>query len=145
MTGELWAALGALIFAVLGGSVTSVATLFNHKNQILEQMAKDKESTDQELMAIRMSAFEEYKTLRREIGEVASISRKEFGETIVALREKVTQVELWVRDQLTETRHTLTGSMDMRHTIVVEKLEKTDDRVRELELFAAQRGFNADV
>jgi hypothetical protein len=145
MTGELWAALGALIFTIFGASVASVTTLFNHKNQILEQMAKDKESTDQELMAIRMSAFEEYKTLRREIGDVASISRKEFGETIVALREKVTQVELWVRDQLTETRHTLNGSMDMRHTIVVEKLEKTDDRVRELEMFAAKRGFVSDA
>ncbi len=140
MATESWIALSALAFTVLLSSGGLVAILFSHKNEILNKMAEDKESTDQELMAIRMSAYEEYKTLRKEIGDVASISRKEFGDTIHSIREKVTQVELWVRDQLTDTRHTLTGSMDMRHNIVVEKMEKTDDRVRVLELHAAQKG-----
>jgi predicted DNA-binding protein (UPF0251 family) len=137
MTGEAWVALGGLVLTIL---VTTVTTT----SMILTKINKNKEELDQELTAIRMSAFEEYKTLRREIAEVAMISRKEFGDTIYAMREKVTQVEIWIRDQLTETRHTLTGSMDMRHSMAMEKLEKTEERMRQLELFAAKGGFESE-
>lgn len=145
MTAEAWAAIAALIFAILVATATSVTVLFNHKNQILKQMTDHKESTDQELTAIRMSAFEEYKTLRRELVDIASISRREFGETINAIREKVTQVELWTRDQLASTRHTLMGGMDVRHNILIEKLEKTDGRVRGLELYSAKNGYGPEA
>lgn len=85
-----------------------------------------------------MSAYEEYKTLRHEMHEGASMSYREFGESVAAIREKVTQVELWIRDQLSNTRHTLGGSMDMRHSIVEEKLEAINERLRQLELSGAR-------
>ncbi len=144
MTAEAWIALGALIFTVMASAVTSVVFLVGNKNAILKQMSDDKESIDAELMAIRMSAYEEDKTLRKEIGEGTSIARVEFGETVTAIREKIREVELWTRDQLAETRHTLTGSMDMRHSINQEKMEKIDEKVRQLELFNARQGYEPE-
>ena len=144
MTAETWITLGALVFTMFVSAVGAVAFLNKNKNEILKQMQDDKESIETELMAIRMSAYEEYKTLRKEIGDTALIARKEFGETVLAIREKVNQLELWTRDQLTETRHTFAGSMDMRHSIAIEKIEKTDDRLRQVELFAARKGYDND-
>ncbi len=138
MTSESWIALAALIFAILGSSAAFIMALYTNKNEILRQMTDDKEALENDLQALRMSAYEEYKTLRKEIGDSATVARKEFGETVYAIREKMTQIELWIRDQLADTRHTLTGSMDMRHSIVIEKLEKNEDRVRKLELDAAR-------
>ncbi len=141
---EAWIELGALIFTILASAMGSVAILYNHKNQILTRMANDKESIDDELMALRMSAYEEYKTLRKEIGDATSIARVEFGETIRAIREKITEVELWTRDQLSETRHTLIGGMDQRHVIGIDMIEKIEDRMRLLELFSAAQGYKPD-
>jgi len=139
MTSEAWIALGALIFTIIAAVAASIVSLSNSKNEILKRMADDKESIDDELNALRMSAYEEYKTLRQEIGEATSVARVEFGETILAIREKVSQVEMWTRDQLTETRHFLIGGMDQRHAISIEKIEKSDERVRQLELKAARQ------
>ncbi len=141
MTSEAWIALGALVFTILAATAAAVIFLSGSKNEILQRMADDKESIDEELMALRMSAYEEYKTLRREIGEATSVARVEFGETILAIREKITQVELWTRDQLSETRHTILGGMDMRHSIVTEEMEKIEGRIRLLELFNAGQGY----
>lgn len=141
---EAWIEIGALMFTILASAVGSVAVLYKNKNEILDRMAKDKESIDEELKAIRMSAYEEYKTLRKEIGEATSIARVEFGETIRAIREKITEVELWTRDQLSETRHTLIGGMDQRHVISIEMIEKIEDRMRLLELFSAGKGYRPD-
>lgn len=131
---EAWIELAALMFTILVSAMTSVAVLYR-------RMAADKESIDDELLALRMSAYEEYKTLRKEIGDATSIARVEFGETIRAIREKITEVELWVRDQMSETRHTILGGMDQRHVIALEMIEKIQDRMRLLELFAAGQGF----
>lgn len=141
---EAWIEIGALMFTILASAVGSVAVLYKNKNEILDRMAKDKESIDEELKAIRMSAYEEYKTLRKEIGEATSVARVEFGETIRAIREKITEMELWTRDQLSETRHTLIGGMDQRHVISIEMIEKIEDRMRLLELFSAGKGYRPD-
>jgi len=136
-----WIALGILVLTIIVSAIGIVAVLFKNKNVILAKMTQDKEAIDIELMGIRLSAFEEYKTVRKEINELASISRKEFGETILAMREKLTQIELWVRDQLSDTRHTLVGGMDMRHSIALEMIEKMQDRLRALELLIAGQGI----
>lgn len=142
MTAETWVTLGALVFTMFVSAVGAVAFLNKNKNEILKQMHDDKESIETELQAIRMSAYEEYRTLRKEISEVSSISRKEFGETVAAIREKVTQIELWSRDQLTDTRHTLIGSIDVRHGMAMEKIETNAERIRRIELFIARKGYN---
>lgn len=144
MHDAFWIQLGALAFTILVSAMGLVAILFSHKNQILTRMSEDKKSIDDELNALRMSAYEEYKTLRQEIGDSSSIARVEFGETVLAIREKITQVELWTRDQLSETRHTLIGGMDMRHNIVTEMIEKNEDRMRLLELFCAGQGYRPE-
>lgn len=144
MHDAFWIQLGALAFTIFASAISLVAILYSHKNQILHRMAEDKESIDGELTALRMSAYEEYTTLRKEIGESSSIARVEFGETVRAIREKITEVELWTRDQLSETRHTLIGGMDMRHSIAIEKIEKAEDRMRLLELFSAGQGYRPE-
>ena len=135
MSAEAWIAMAALVFTMFTTTVGATTV-------ILTKINRNKEALDQDLDALRMSAYEEYKTLRREIAEVSSISRREFGESVAAIREKVTQVELWIRDQLSETRHTLTGSMDMRYSIIEEKLDGINERLRELELSIAARGVS---
>src|SRR5260370_24498870 len=131
MTWEAWIAAVGLMFTLFGTTVSTTA-------MVLSKINKIKEELDEELTAIRSSAYEEYRTVRKEISEVSNSSRKEFGETISAIREKVVEVELWTRDQLTETRHTFRGSMDMRYSMNEEKIEKLEDRVRQLELFDAR-------
>ena len=137
MTSEAWIALGALIFTVIASAISTVVFLYGKMNA-------DKSAIEDDLQALRMSSYEEFKTLRKEIGETASIARVEFGETILAIREKISQVEMWTRDQLSETRHILLGGMDMRHNIAVEKVEETDERVRRLEIFSAAKGYVPD-
>jgi len=141
---QQWSTLGTLAFTILLSAMGLVAILYNHKNQILTRMGEDKQSIDDELTALRQSAYEEYTTLRKEIGESSSIARVEFGETVLAIRQKITEVELWTRDQLSETRHTLISGMDMRHSIAIEMIEKTEDRMRYLELFAAGQGYRPE-
>ena len=144
MTSEAWIALGALVFTILTATAAAIVFLSGSKNEILQRMADDKESIDEELKAIRMSAYEEYTTLRKEIGEATSIARVEFGETVRAIREKINEIELWTRDQLSETRHTILGGMDQRHVIAIEMIEKIEDRMRLLELFSAGKGYRSD-
>lgn len=129
-----WVALAALIFTVIASAVSSVVFLYSKMNS-------DKKELEDDLQVLRMSSYEEFKTLRKEIGEASSIARMEFGETISAIREKVTQVELWMRDQLSQTRHTLIGGTDQKHMIAIEKIEETDNRVRKLEIFNASKGY----
>ena len=129
-----WVALAALLFTVVASAISSVVFLYS-------KMSADKTSLEEDLQVLRMSSYEEFKTLRKEIGEASSVARVEFGETISAIREKVTQVELWVRDQLTETRHTLVGGTDQKHMIAIEKIEETENRVRKLEIFNASKGY----
>jgi len=144
MHDAFWIQLGALAFTIFASAMGLVGILYSHKNQILLRMKEDKESIDEELKALRLSAYEEYTTLRKEIGEATSIARVEFGETIRAIREKINEVELWTRDQFSETRHTLIGGMDMRHSIAIEMIEKTEDRLRLLELFNAGQGYKPE-
>ena len=129
-----WIAFGALCTAIIGCFVGIMSRQTDNRNQILNRIEKNKEELNEELAAIRISAFEEYKILRKELTDTMSAAYREFGETVYGIREKVTQVELWIRDELKDTRHTLQGGMDMRHSITDEKIEKVSDRVRQLEI-----------
>jgi hypothetical protein len=106
----------------------------DNRNQVLSKIDENNKELKKELSAIRAAAYEEYTTLRKEMAESTSIAYREFGETVYGIREKVTQVELWVRDQLKETRHTLQGGMDVRHQIALDGIKEVDDRVRQLEI-----------
>ena len=134
MGAQEWIAFGALCTAIIGCFVGIMSRQTDNRNQILNRIEKNKEELNEELAAIRISAFEEYKILRKELTDTMSAAYREFGETVYGIREKVTQVELWIRDELKDTRHTLQGGMDMRHSITDEKIEKVSDRVRQLEI-----------
>jgi len=134
MGAQEWIAFGAFCVALMGAFLGLTYRQTDNRNQILNRIEKNKEDLDDELSAIRSAAYEEYKTLRKEISDNATAATREFGETVYGIREKVTQVELWIRDELKNTRHTLQGGMDMRHSIMDEKLEKVSDRVRNLEI-----------
>lgn len=140
-----WIAFAGLIFAIFTSAAGIVGTMVGNKNVILVQMADDKRDLETELSAIRISAYEEYKILRKEMAEAAALSYREFGESLLALREKVNQVELWTRDQLKETRHTLSGSMDMRYGMLDEKLDETKERIRLIEIENARQDGLARV
>ena len=129
-----WIAFGALIVAIMGAFLGITYCQTDNRNQILDRIEKNKEELNDELSAIRIAAYEEYKILRKEMSDTANVAYREFGETVHGIREKVTQVELWIRDELKDTRHTLQGGMDMRHSITDEKIEKVSDRVRQLEI-----------
>jgi hypothetical protein len=59
---------------------------------------------------------------------------REFGKTAEGLREKLADVELWTRDQIRDNRH----EVDV-------KIEKSGERIRQLELFQArEKGFRPD-
>lgn len=129
-----WIAFVGLCVAITLALFTIMARQTDNRNQILNRIEKNKEELNKELVAIRTAASEEYTILRKEISASTSLAYREFGETVVAIREKVTQVELWIRDELKDTRHTLQGGMDQRHVITDEKIEKVSDRVRQLEI-----------
>ena len=129
-----WIAFGALCVAIIGCFLGIMSRQTDNRNQILNRIEKNKEELNEELAAIRISAYEEYKILRKEMVDATTMAYREFGETVFGIREKVTQVELWIRDELKDTRHTLQGGMDMRHSITDEKIEKVSDRVRQLEI-----------
>ena len=129
-----WIAFGALCVAIIGCFLGIMSRQTDNRNQILSRIEQNKEELNDELSAIRISAYEEYKILRKEMTDTATVAYREFGETVYGIREKVTQVELWIRDELKDTRHTLQGGMDMRHSITDEKIEKVSDRVRQLEI-----------
>ena len=129
-----WIAFGALCVAIIGCFLGIMSRQTDNRNQILSRIEQNKEELNDELSAIRISAYEEYKILRKEMADTATVAYREFGETVYGIREKVTQVELWIRDELKDTRHTLQGGMDMRHSITDEKIEKVSDRVRQLEI-----------
>lgn len=133
MTAEAWVALGALVFTMLGSLVTTTSIILN-------RISSNKEELDDELTAIRMSAYEEYKILRKEMMEASDRAYDRFGESLLALREKVNEVELWIRDELSSTRHTLTGSMDMRYQILEEKIVEIERSLKALEIANAKRG-----
>lgn len=144
-TGE-WIAFATLIFTISMTGIGVATRLGNNKQEILTQMSKNKEELDDELTAIRIASYEEYKTLRKEMGDASSLSSREFGETIHAIRAKITEVELWARDQFKDTRHTFYGAMDMRHSMITERIEKTDERVRQIELTSAAKfGFKEKI
>lgn len=134
LSADEWIALCSLLFSIVVASAGVAWSVSNIKTQILNKLAEDKESIDAELLAFRMSAYEEFKTLRSESGEYYDTMRREIGESLAAVREKINQVELWIRDELGRTRHTLTGSMDQRFTLLHEKIEGVDDRVRVIEI-----------
>lgn len=134
MGAQEWIALGALIVAIFGSSIGIVVKLSDNKNQILDRIAANKEDLDNELLAIRMAQFEEYKILRKEMNDISALTYREFGESLRAIREKINVVELWIRDELSKTRHTLIGGMDQRHEILRERLDEIDGRVRLLEI-----------
>jgi hypothetical protein len=134
MGAQEWIAFGALCVAIIGCFLGIGSRQTENRNQILNRIEQNKEELNDELSAIRLAAYEEYKNLRQEIHDTTSASYREFGETVYAIREKVNQVELWIRDELKDTRHTLQGGMDMRHSITDEKIEKVSDRVRQLEI-----------
>jgi hypothetical protein len=129
-----WIAFGALCVAIVGTLSLMMSRQTDNRNQILSRIEKNNKELKEELAAIRAAAYEEYTTLRREMSDTMSAAYREFGETVYGIREKVTQVELWIRDELKDTRHTLQGGMDMRHSITDEKIEKVSDRVRQLEI-----------
>jgi len=129
-----WIAFGTLCVAILGAFLTMMSRQTDNRNKILNRIEQNKEELNEELAAIRISSYEEYKVLRKELADTVSLAYREFGETVFGIREKVTQVELWIRDELKDTRHTLQGGMDMRHSITDEKIEKVSDRVRQLEI-----------
>jgi hypothetical protein len=129
-----WIAFGALCTAIVGAFAGIAYRQADNRNRILERMSANKDELNEELSAIRISAYEEYKILRKEMVDATTMAYREFGETVFGIREKVTQVELWIRDELKDTRHTLQGGMDMRHSITDEKIEKVSDRVRQLEI-----------
>lgn len=135
MTAEAWIALVALAVTIVTAIVTATTVILN-------KISSNKEELDQELSAIRLAAYEEYKTLRKEIADIAESSRREFGETIHALREKVTEVELWIRDQLNDTKHHLTDSIEDRYAVAMGKLDKNEERLRQLELFTARVDYS---
>ena len=134
MGAQEWIAFGALCTAIIGCFVGIMSRQTDNRNQILNRIEKNKEELNEELAAIRISAFEEYKILRKELTDTMSAAYREFGETVYGIREKVNQVELWIRDELKDTRHTLQGGMDMRHQIALDGIKEVDDRVRQLEI-----------
>ena len=139
MGAQEWIAFGALCVAIIGSFLGIMFRQTDNRNQILTRIEKNKEELNDELSAIRIAAYEEYKILRKEMSDTAAVAYREFGETVFGIREKVTQVELWIRDELKETRHTLQGGMDMRHSITDEKIEKVSDRVRQLEISSPRK------
>src|SRR5882757_10603446 len=134
-----WIAFGVLCVAIAAAFLGIFSRQTDNRDQILNRIEKNKEELNDELSAIRIAAYEEYKILRKEMSDTATVAYREFGETVYAIREKVTQVELWIRDELKDTRHTLQGGMDMRHSITDERIEKVSDRVRQLEISTSPR------
>src|SRR6267154_5234841 len=139
MGAQEWIAFGALCVAIIGAFLGIGSRQTDNRNQILSRIEANREELNDELSAIRIAAYEEYKILRREMAEAHGTAYREFGETVLAIREKVTQVELWIRDELKDTRHTLQGGMDMRHSIADEKIEKVSERVRQLEISGSRK------
>jgi len=134
MGAQEWIAFGALCLGIIVAFWNIGSRQTDNRNQILSRIEANREELNDELSAIRIAAYEEYKILRKEMAEAHGVAYREFGETVLAIREKVTQVELWIRDELKDTRHTLQGGMDQRHVITDEKIEKVSDRVRQLEI-----------
>jgi len=129
-----WIAFSGLCVAIITTLSVMMSRQTDNRNQILSRIEKNNKELKEELADSRTAAYEEYTTLRREMSDTMSAAYREFGETVYGIREKVTQVELWIRDELKDTRHTLQGGMDMRHSITDEKIEKVSDRVRQLEI-----------
>jgi hypothetical protein len=134
-----WIAFGALCIAIMGALLGIAYRQTDNRNQVLSKIDKNKEELKQELSAIRAAAYEEYTTLRREMSDTMSAAYREFGETVYGIRQKVTEVELWIRDELKDTRHTLQGGMDMRHQITLDGIKEVDDRVRQLEIGGSKK------
>lgn len=127
MDNKAWIELGALVFSIFASTLSATA-------YILAKINRNKGELDQELTAIRLAAFAEYKILLDRIAEASDRAFEQFGETILSIREKVNQVELWFRDELSRNRHTLQGGMDQRHQIAVEKIEGVEERLRKVEI-----------
>lgn len=146
MGSDVWIAGGGLVVSIFFSAGGIIWKLAENKAAILEKLDRHKAEIDDELTALRLSAYEEYKTLRKEIAEGAALARREFAETIHAIREKVTQLEIQLLTESKDTRHTLYGSLDQRHVIVMERVDETNERLRQLELFSArERGFKPDA
>jgi hypothetical protein len=129
-----WLAGAGLLLTIMltgGGVIWKVGEI---QRTILTRMAGNKEELDNDLNLLRMAAYEEYKILRREMQEASSMAYREFGKTAEGLREKLADVELWTRDQIRDNRH----EVDV-------KIEKSGERIRQLELFQArEKGFRPD-
>ena len=134
-----WIAFAGLCVATIGMLSLMMSRQTANRDQILHRIETNKEELNKELVAIRTAAYEEYTTLRKEISESSSLTYREFGETVHGIRQKVTEVELWVRDQLRDTRHTLQSGMDMRHQIALDGIKEVDDRIRQLEIGSSHK------
>lgn len=132
MTAEAWIALGALIFAMFGSTIGATAVILN-------KISANKQELDEDLTGIRLAAYEEYKVLRREMAEASDRAYDRFGESLIAIREKVTEVELWVRDQLTETRSSFNSNMEEHYKILAQKIEEIEKSLKALEIENARR------
>ena len=99
MTAEWWLAGAGLLITIMitGGGI--IWKLSEVKASIMEEIVKHRDELDAEVSMVRLAAYEEYKTLRREANEVSAQTYREFGESVAAVREKLNQVEIWVRDQ----------------------------------------------
>lgn len=136
-----WIALGALIVAIVGSASGIMLKLADNRNAILARISENKEAIDDELTAMRQASYQEYTELRREIEDTSAKAYREFGESLLAIREKVNQIEIWILNELKDTRHTLTGAIDVRHQMMNDRIEALNDRIRQVEIEQARSGL----
>lgn len=127
--------------AIVGSASGIMLKLADNRNAILGKIGENKEAIDDELTAMRQAAYKEYTELRREIEETSAKAYREFGESLLAIRTKVNQIEVWILNELKDTRHTLMGSIDMRHQKMDDKIEALNERIRQVEIEQARSGL----
>lgn len=137
-TPEFWLAFAGLVATIAFSAIGLGMKAANNRNLIIEKINANKGELEDDLSAMRIAAYEEYKLLRKEIESTSSQAYREFGESLMAIREKVVQIELWIRDELKDTRHSLQGSMDMRYQILKQEIDRVDERVRKMEIELAK-------
>lgn len=145
MDASQWIAFGSLLFVIASGGIGVVVVLYNNKTAILDRMAINKSELEQDLNAIRMAAYEEYRTLRREMQEASKQASSEFGEALKAIREKIIQVEFWTRDQIQNTRSALYTKLDDMRVELSLRSDRIEERIRQLEMFTAREMGRKEV
>lgn len=129
-----WITFASLMFTILTSVIVVSAKSANNKNEILDKINITKDDLDNELTAIRMAAYEEYKILRREMAESSNLAYREFGESLRAIREKTNQIEIWFRDELAKTRLAIINSTDIKCQEIKDNIDDLEDRVRKVEI-----------